>query len=54
MLWVYNVNSGAGNYTQYYPGASYVDIVSWDSYPVEAGDPVYPALMTSQQADHGR
>ena len=46
VLWVYKVNSGAGNYTQYYPGASYVDIVSWDLYPVEAGDPVYPALMT--------
>ena len=32
-LWVYNVNAYSGNYTAYYPGSAYVDIVSWDSYP---------------------
>jgi mannan endo-1,4-beta-mannosidase len=46
VLWVYNVNTSVGNYTQYYPGSAYVDIVSWDSYPPVAGDPTYAALAT--------
>jgi hypothetical protein len=46
VLWVYNVNSWSGNYTQYYPGAAYVDIVSWDAYPPMPNDPTYPALET--------
>jgi hypothetical protein len=37
-LWIYNVNAGVGNYTAYYPGSSYVDIVSWDSYPPSSSD----------------
>lgn len=44
VLWVYNVNTGTGNYTQYYPGAAYVDVVSWDAYPPTSGDPTYTAL----------
>ena len=46
VLWVYNVNSWTGNYTQYYPGDAYVDIVSWDAYPPTPGDPTYPALVS--------
>ncbi len=46
-LWIYNVNEDLGNYTAYYPGSSYVDIVSWDSYPPDAGDATwYNALAT--------
>jgi hypothetical protein len=45
-LWVYNVNAYSGNYTAYYPGNSYVDIVSWDSYPPTAIDTLwYNALV---------
>jgi hypothetical protein len=45
-LWVYNVNAWSGNYTAYYPGSAYVDIVSWDSYPPSASDaPWYNALV---------
>jgi hypothetical protein len=44
VLWVYNVNAGSGNYSQYYAGSAYVDVVSWDAYPPTAGDPTYPAL----------
>ena len=43
-LWVYNVNAGVGNYTAYYPGSAYVDIVSWDAYPPRAGDSAYSAI----------
>jgi mannan endo-1,4-beta-mannosidase len=46
VLWVYNVNSWTGNYTQYYPGAAYVDVVSWDAYPPSSGDPTYNALAS--------
>jgi mannan endo-1,4-beta-mannosidase len=47
VLWVYNVNAGEGNYTAYYPGANYVDIVSLDSYPPTSGDvSTYSALQT--------
>jgi mannan endo-1,4-beta-mannosidase len=38
VLWEYNVNAGVGNYTAYYPGNSYVDLVSWDSYPPSSSD----------------
>jgi mannan endo-1,4-beta-mannosidase len=38
VLWVYNVNAGVGNYTAYYPGPQYADIVSMDSYPAGGGD----------------
>ena len=45
-LWVYNVNAYSGNYTAYYPGSAYVDIVSWDSYPPTAIDTLwYNALV---------
>jgi mannan endo-1,4-beta-mannosidase len=47
VLWVYNVNTGEGNYTAYYPGAAYVDIVSMDSYPPTSADATtYAALQT--------
>jgi mannan endo-1,4-beta-mannosidase len=46
VLWVFNVNSWTGNYTQYYPGAAYVDVVSWDAYPPTSGDPTYTALAS--------
>jgi mannan endo-1,4-beta-mannosidase len=46
VLWVYNVNADTGNYTQYYPGAAYVDVVSWDAYPPTSGDPTYTALSS--------
>lgn len=46
VLWVFNVNNYSGNYTQYYPGTTYVDVVSEDAYPPVAGDPTYTALMT--------
>ena len=46
VLWVYNVNADTGNYTQYYPGAAYVDVVSWDAYPPTSGDPTYTALAS--------
>jgi mannan endo-1,4-beta-mannosidase len=46
LLWVYNVNTGSGNYAAYYPGPTYVDIVSMDSYPPSAADvPMYNALL---------
>ena len=38
VLWLYNVNEDLGNYTVYYPGSSYVDVVSWDSYPPDGND----------------
>lgn len=44
-LWVYNVNAWSGNYTQYFPGAAYADIVSWDAYPPQSNDPTYAALV---------
>ena len=45
-LWIYNVNAYSGNYTAYYPGSAYVDIVSWDSYPPTSGDSTwYNALV---------
>ncbi len=47
VLWVYNVNSGEGNYTAYYPGDAYVDVVSLDSYPPTSADTAtYSALQT--------
>ncbi len=47
VLWVYNVNTGAGNYTSYYPGADYVDVVSMDAYPPSSSDAaMYAALKT--------
>ena len=46
VLWVYNVNEWSGNYTQYYHGSAYVDVVSWDAYPPSANDPSYSALAT--------
>jgi mannan endo-1,4-beta-mannosidase len=46
ILWVFNVNDWNGNYTQYYPGAAYADIVSWDAYPPMPNDPTYAALVT--------
>lgn len=46
LLWVYNVNTGSGNYAAYYPGPAYVDIVSMDAYPPSAADvPMYNALL---------
>ena len=46
LLWVYNVNAGEGNYAEYYPGPSYVDVVSMDSYPPSGADePMYNALL---------
>ena len=33
VIWMYNVNQDSGNYTAYYPGSQYVDIVSIDIYP---------------------
>jgi mannan endo-1,4-beta-mannosidase len=46
LLWVYNVNTGSGNYAAYYPGPAYVDIVSMDAYPPSAADvPMYDALL---------
>jgi Glycosyl hydrolase family 26 len=45
-LWIYNVNAYSGNYTAYYPGSAYVDIVSWDSYPPTSSDSTwYNALV---------
>jgi mannan endo-1,4-beta-mannosidase len=32
VLWIYNVNQNVGNYTAYYPGSNYVDIVGLDIY----------------------
>ena len=32
LLWVYSPNEGSGNYTSYYPGPKYVDIVGLDIY----------------------
>jgi mannan endo-1,4-beta-mannosidase len=47
VLWVYNVNTGQGNYTSYYPGDTYVDVVSMDSYPPTSGDAsMYTDLQT--------
>jgi Glycosyl hydrolase family 26 len=52
-LWIYNVNIYSGNYLGdgngnggYYPGSTYVDIVSEDAYPPQANDPTYAALVT--------
>jgi hypothetical protein len=38
VLWVYNVNTGSGKYSQYYPGSSYVDIIAMDAYPPSKSD----------------
>jgi hypothetical protein len=47
-LWMYNINAGVGNYAQYYPGSSYADLVSWDSYPVNTADlPLYNDLLAT-------
>lgn len=32
LIWVYAANHGVGRYTDYYPGASYTDIVGLDAY----------------------
>jgi mannan endo-1,4-beta-mannosidase len=40
LLWVYCINAGVGKYADYYPGSSYVDVVSMDAYPPSAGDSV--------------
>ena len=46
LLWVYNVATGWGNYTTYYPGSNYVDVVSIDSYPPTTADAsAYNALV---------
>ncbi len=44
ILWVWNVNAWSGNYSQYYPGGDYVDIVSWDAYPPDPADHAYSAI----------
>ena len=46
-LWMFNPNrASAATAMAYYPGAAYVDLVSWDSYPPDAGDgPLYAALV---------
>jgi beta-mannanase len=45
---MYNINAGVGNYAQYYPGSSYADLVSWDSYPVNTADlPLYNDLLAT-------
>jgi mannan endo-1,4-beta-mannosidase len=50
VLWVYNVNTGKGAYTQYYPGANYVDVLSLDAYPPSKKDAsTYQALLTLNQ-----
>jgi Glycosyl hydrolase family 26/Malectin domain len=49
ILWVYNVNAGVGNYTSYYPGDAYVDVVSFDYYgssPATDITSTYSALAT--------
>jgi mannan endo-1,4-beta-mannosidase len=38
IIWVYATNSGIGNYTRYYPGSTYVDIVGEDAYPPSTDD----------------
>lgn len=37
LLWVYSPDQGPGNYTLFYPGNDYVDIVALDVY---VDDPV--------------
>jgi mannan endo-1,4-beta-mannosidase len=49
-LWVYNVNTGRGRYTDYYPGPSYVDVLAMDAYPPSVVDlPMYDALVALNQ-----
>jgi mannan endo-1,4-beta-mannosidase len=36
LVWVYSINDGNGNYTAYYPGNDYIDIVGMDAYPAQA------------------
>jgi mannan endo-1,4-beta-mannosidase len=38
MAWVFAANTGVGNYSTYYPGSEYVDVVGLDAYPPSAGD----------------
>ena len=38
ILWVYNLNTAHSNYSQYYPGSAYVDVVSMDAYQPSASD----------------
>jgi mannan endo-1,4-beta-mannosidase len=38
VIWVYATNAGMGNYSAYYPGSQYADIVGEDAYPPSAGD----------------
>jgi hypothetical protein len=46
LLWEYCVNAGVGNYTTYYPGANYVDVVAMDAYPPgSAALSMYNALV---------
>jgi mannan endo-1,4-beta-mannosidase len=50
VLWVYNVNTGKGNYNEYYPGPNYVDVTSLDAYPPSARDAsTYRALLSLGQ-----
>jgi hypothetical protein len=38
LLWVFAANVGVGNYSTYYPGSEYVDVVGLDAYPPSAQD----------------
>jgi beta-mannanase len=51
VLWLFNVNTSASSaaVTSWYPGDTYVDIVSLDAYPPTVGQdtPVYDALVAT-------
>jgi mannan endo-1,4-beta-mannosidase len=48
ILWVYNLNTARSNYSQYYPGSAYVDVVSIDAYPPSASDTsMYNSLIAT-------
>jgi mannan endo-1,4-beta-mannosidase len=38
IIWVFAANAGVGNYSTYYPGSQYVDVVGLDAYPPSAED----------------
>jgi beta-mannanase len=38
IIWVFAANTGVGNYSTYYPGSEYVDVVGLDAYPPSTAD----------------
>ncbi len=51
LLWIYSPDQGPGNYSMYYPGDDYVDIVALDVY---VDDPVkrrFPFLKSKHEID---